>query len=285
MARNNEQRTGAAVPPADAPATEPVQPAAGTSPAATLSYVVPTEFVELPSRGRHYDENHPLHRQEVVEIRHMTAKDEDILTSASLLKKGIAIDRLIKSIMVDKTIDPDSLLVGDRNAIIIAARSSAYGHLYETKVECPSCGNKQKHEFDLSEAHIHEPVLSDSVEVLDNGNYLVETPHSKIKVELRLLTGHDENVIFKLMNKNKEGEAILSTQMKLYIASVNEHSHDKVIEHFINNVPAAEARFVRNIYKDLAPTIEIKGDFECDSCNHEQELEVPFNTDFFWPDR
>ena len=128
-------------------------------------------------------------------------------------------------------------------------------------------------------------MLGEDIKELDNGNYAVSTPYSKIEVEMRLLTGRDEAVIFKLMNKNKEGDAILSTQMKLYIVSVNGHKQDNVIEHFINNVPAAEARYVRNAYKDLAPTIEIKGDFECESCNHEQELEVPFNTDFFWPDR
>ena len=274
MRRNNEDRTKSRR-----------QQQQSVDPAALLDFVTPKEFVELPSKGIGYPSGHPLHNQETVEIRFMTAKDEDILTSRSLLKKGIALDRLINNLLVDKTLKARDIIVGDRNAIIIAARSSAYGHIYETKVECPNCGVRQKHEFDLSKADIHEPILDKETEVFDNGNYAVITPYSKIKVEMRLLTGHDEAIILKLMKRNKDDDNLLTSQMKLYIVAVNEHKDMAVINHFINNIPAAEARFIRNIYKDLAPTIDIKGDFECDSCNFEQELEVPFNTDFFWPDR
>ena len=111
----NKQRTAAAT---DAvAATAPTTPAAPAS----LSYVTPTEFVELPSRGKFYSTDHPLHGKEVIEMRYMTAKDEDILTSPALLKNGIAINRLIENLIVDKNIVIDSLLVGDKNAIILAA--------------------------------------------------------------------------------------------------------------------------------------------------------------------
>ena len=274
MKRNNENRTKSRR-----------QQQQSVDPASLLDFVTPTEFVELPSKGIGYPSGHPLHNQETVEIRFMTAKDEDILTSRSLLKKGVALDRLIDSVLVDKTLKSKDIIVGDRNAIIIAARASAYGYLYETNVECPSCGNKQKHKFDLSQAVIHEPQLSDNIEELENGNYLIETPYSKMKVEMRLLTGRDEAVMFKLLNKGKDDEAMLTSQMKLYVVSVNEYKQPEVINHFVRNVPAAEARFIRKIYKNVSPTIEITGNFECNSCEFEQELEVPFNTDFFWPDR
>ena len=82
-------------------ATSPA-PAQAVQPAPTqttgLSYVTPTEFVELPSRGQFYSSEHPLHNQETVELRFMTAKDEDILTSQSLLKNGLAIDRLVSKL-------------------------------------------------------------------------------------------------------------------------------------------------------------------------------------------
>ena len=274
MRRNNENRTKSRR-----------QQQQSVDPAALLDFVTPTEFVELPSKGIGYPSGHPLCDKETIEIRFMTAKDEDILTSRSLLKKGVALDRLIDNLLIDKTLRAKDIIVGDRNAIIIAARASAYGHIYETKVACPSCEHNQKHEFDLSEANIHEPILNDDIEELENGNYMVTTPFSKMKVELRLMTGHDEAVILKLMNKNKNDDNMLTSQMKLYIVSVNDHKQPEVISHFVNNVPAAEARYVRNIYQDIAPTIEIKGDFECESCGYEQELEVPFNADFFWPDR
>ena len=110
-----------------------------TSPTDTLSFVVPTEFVDLPSAGRFYPPSHPLHNKEHVEIKYMTAKEEDILTSQSLLEKGLALDRLISNLLVNKKINVDSLLVGDKSAILIAARSSGYGADYETDVGCPSC--------------------------------------------------------------------------------------------------------------------------------------------------
>jgi hypothetical protein len=113
----NKQRTAAAT---DAvAATAPTTPAAPAS----LSYVTPTEFVELPSRGKFYSTDHPLHNKEVIEMRYMTAKDEDILTSPALLKSGIAINRLIENLVVDKNIVIDSLLVGDKNAIILCSKS------------------------------------------------------------------------------------------------------------------------------------------------------------------
>ncbi len=133
----NKQRTAAAT---DAvAATAPTTPAAPAS----LSYVTPTEFVELPSRGKFYSTDHPLHNKEVIEMRYMTAKDEDILTSPALLKNGVAIDRLIENLIVDKNVTANSLLLGDKNAVILAARISGYGEQYEVNVTCPACSRRQ----------------------------------------------------------------------------------------------------------------------------------------------
>ena len=275
MRRNNEDRTK----------TRRAQ-AEAVDPAAVLDFVTPTEFVELPSKGIGYPSGHPLYNKETVEIRFMTAKDEDILTSRSLLKKGIALDRLIDNLLVDKTFGAKDILVGDRNAIIIAARSSAYGHLYETKVQCPACQTTNKVTFDLSNPYIFEGDLTEfDVEETEQGTYIATTPKSGIKVELRLLTGHDESKILKLMNANKKQEEIVSSQMKMYIKSVNGHPEAAYVNYFVENVPALEARWLRKCYENLAPNIKVSENFECSNCGHEQEMEVPFNTDFFWPDQ
>ena len=147
MSRNNEERFGAH---GDA-GSDPV--AAMPNP---LDFVSPTEHVELPSRGRGYPQGHPLHNQETIEIKYMTAKEEDILSSRSLLKKGLAIERLIESVICDKNITARELLVGDRNAILIAARRSAYGNIYNTKVTCPNCTQVTPYDFDLNEATVYE---------------------------------------------------------------------------------------------------------------------------------
>jgi predicted RNA-binding Zn-ribbon protein involved in translation (DUF1610 family) len=213
----------------------------------------------------------------------MTAKDEDILSNRSLLKKGVALDKLIDNVLVNKEVRAKDILVGDRNAIIIAARSSAYGHLYKTKAQCPSCGTTKKMTFDLSNCETLEPTFEDA-EQLENGNYLYTTEHSKIDVEMRLLTGQDETVLFKVMN-NKNNDAFVTSQMKLYIVSVNGHTDQIVINHFVDNVPAIESRALRKVFASLSANIKVSEHFECDSCGFEQEMEVPFNTDFFWPDR
>ena len=131
----NKQRIGASQPDTSSPPPSVMQEGGSG-----FSFVVPTEFVELPTGGRFYGEGHPLHGQDSIEIKQMTAKEEDMLTSRTLLKKGVALDRVIQSLIVDKRIDPDSLLVGDRNAIIVAMRVSGYGGEYNTTVACPACG-------------------------------------------------------------------------------------------------------------------------------------------------
>ena len=134
MSRNSD-RLGAQSVQSSAPPPQITQ----NNDANPFSFVVPTEFVELPSKGKYYPEHHPLHNQETIELKHMTAKEEDILTSRALLKKGVALDRLLDSIIIDKRIKGENLFVGDRNAILLAARISGYGSDYSTKITCPSC--------------------------------------------------------------------------------------------------------------------------------------------------
>ena len=140
--RDNSKRVGAAA------QTAPEQ-------TQTLDFSTPTELVDLPSKGRFYPEGHPLHGQETVEIKFTTAKDEDILTSPSLLKKGIAIDRLIQNVILNKDINVSTLLSGDKSAIMIASRINGFGAEYKTKVTCPSCEEQSEATFDLDALAIH----------------------------------------------------------------------------------------------------------------------------------
>jgi hypothetical protein len=283
MARRNQERTGPRTKGSDeipADLKQMMNP---------MEFVAPTDIVDLPSRGTPYPEGHPLHGKDCIEIRYMTARDEDILTSRTLLKKGLALDRLISNLLVDKSIDAKGMLVGDRNAIIINARSSAYGHIYETKVTCPNCNASQDHSFDLTDPKVyHGDEWGDlGITETDRGTFKVTLPLSNIEVELKLLLGSDEAVILQNMTKKKTAgqESVVTGQMRSYIVSVNEYEDPKVINYFIKNVIAQEARILRNVMKAVTPDLRIADDFECASCSHEQELEVPFGADFFWPDR
>ena len=251
-----------------------------------MDFVTPTEIVDLPSMGS-YPEGHPLCGKETIEIKHMTAKDEDILTNRSMLKKGIAIDRLLQNILKDKSIDARTLYVGDRNAILIHARASAYGQDYKTKIQCPNCGETSKFKFDLAD---HEVYHGDSwgdfdIEKTERGTFKVTLPLSKIVAEIRPLTGHDELLLVKEQKGNKTLENLITKQMKMFTESFNGYDDPSVISHVANNMVAGDSRYLRDCFKVISPDVKMEAEFECRHCGHEEVILVPFGADFFWPER
>jgi hypothetical protein len=268
--------------------TNPPQPAMQAD-SGGFSFVVPTEFVELPSGGRFYPEGHPLHGQESIEIRQMTAKEEDILTSRTLLKKGVALDRVIENLIVNKRIDPYSLLVGDRNAIIVATRVSGYGNMYETKVTCPSCDTNQEYNFNLNDAHIYCGENIATLEVVDNNNgtFNVELPKTGVTVTFKLLCGKDEKRLLAGIenDRKRKNERHVTRQLVNIVVAVNGDNSPDAINYLIENIPSMDSRHIRLSYRLAAPTLDLTQSFECSECGHEQDMEVPLTADFFWPDR
>ncbi len=281
----NKQRTAAAKD-ATAATTAPVAPAAP----ATLSYVTPTEFVELPSRGKFYPSDHPLHNKEVIEMRFMTAKDEDILTSPALLRNGLAIDRLIENLIVDSNVSVNDLLLGDKNAVILAARISGYGEQYNVNVTCPNCEASIEHEFDLSEIpHQHGTIPEDdneNVYLTPEGTFVAKLPKSQFSVEFKLLTGQDEDYLEKVALKTKKlklPEASATNLLKRLVVSVNDVTVTSEINNFIDNMPAQDARFLRACVTTVTPNVDMTQEVECSSCGTTSEMAVPFTSEFFWP--
>jgi len=260
--------------------------------ASGLQFVTPTEIVDLPSKGVFYPEGHPLYNKDTIEIRYMTAKDEDTLTNVSLLKKGVALEKVLQDIVVDKTINMDTLLVGDKNAVIVAARKSAYGADYQTKVTCPSCGKVQGYEFDLNNCNVKEASLEEDLEAegirrTEDNTFVIQLPVFKVPVELRLLTSKDENFIASKVREaqlaKKEMDSILSLQLRLMIKSINGLSDPKILNEVVSTLPAKDSKAIRQAYVKIAPNMDLSHDFECRSCSYETRLEVPFTSDFFWP--
>tara|TARA_A100001515_G_scaffold130468_2_gene117716 strand:+ start:294 stop:1127 length:834 start_codon:yes stop_codon:yes gene_type:complete len=251
-----------------------------------FSFVVPTEFIELPSQGKFYPEGHPLHGEDSIEIRQMTAKEEDMLTSRTLLKKGVALDRVISSLIVNKSIDPDSLLVGDRNAIIIATRVSGYGNMYETKVSCPNCGTKQDYSFDLNQANIYDGADAKDlgVKTNDDGTFNITLPRTGVDVQFRLLNGRDEKSFLSGMQSDKKtkDERNITRQLAAIVVSLNGDTSMQAKQYFIDNVPSIDSRHLRLAYRLSAPNVDLTQHFQCIECSHEQEMEVPLSADFFW---
>jgi hypothetical protein len=277
------ERMGA-VPQPEAPTTET------TNVQNPLHFVAPTEFVDLPSKGLGYATDHPMNGRDTIEIRFMTAKDEDILTSKTLLKKGIAIERFLDNVIVDKNVKASSLLVGDRNALIIASRISGYGSDYVTKITCPSCGDTSDFSFDLTKKQIRESQIDESLGLTQTpeGNFSAMMPLSKFRVDFRLLNGKDEIYLTQLATnkiKGKLPETGLTDQYKRMIVAVEGHQNQQTINNFVDNMPTRDSRFLRTCYNLANPDVKIMDDFSCNACDFEQELEVPFGADFLWPNR
>lgn len=252
----------------------------------SLNFVTPTEIVELPSKGKFYQPGHPLHGQEQIEIKFMTAKEEDILTNKSLLRKGVAIDKMLQSLLINPALKVDDLLVGDKNSILLASRISAYGSNYSVQVTCPSCEQKQKQEFELSEImskEIEEIQIPESVTQTNNGTFLFTLPKLKVVVEFRLMTSADESKIAKQVINKKEVDNVSTGQLKTCIVSVNGMYDPQSIKQISDNMVASDARALRSVIKQLTPELDMTQNFSCENCGHEEELEVPLTAEFFWP--
>ena len=220
----------------------------------------------------------------------MTAKEEDMLTSRALLRKGIALDRVMASLVMDKRIDPTHLFVGDRNAILIAARISGYGNEYATKVTCPQCAVSQQYSFDLHNTNIVESTdLSEDKAINnENGTFTLTLPKTKVEVTFRLLTGVDEKALLRQVEnarKNKESENAITRQLKQIIVAVNGSTEAEHINYVVNNIPSSDSRYLRNIFAEATPNVDLTQHYECGNCGYEQDMEVPLTADFFWPDR
>ena len=224
----------------------------------------------------------------------MTAKEEDILNSDVLLQKGIAIDRMLQNILVDKSVAIEDLLIGDKNALIVSARISGYGSDYPVSINCPSCIAKNELEVDLEQSKILSGAVKDNLKnledvgVSENNFPLLTLPRSNVKVEIKFLTSKDESDIEKaekMTKKNKLPPSQLTNILKKMIYSVNGNPDRAVVNNFVSNMPAMDSKYIRGIYRIINPTLKLEHEFSCNSCSHDGTVEVPITPAFFWPDR
>ena len=271
------------------PEDEGTSAVAASAAGSQFNWALPTEFVELPSKGKFYPPGHALHNETTVEIKYMTAKEEDILTDRALLKKGIAIDRVLENLIVDQKIKLDDLLIGDKNAILVKARTTGYGSDYKTRVVCPNCLETSEHSFDLEElGHVdfEDSLEQEEIELTENNTLRVTLPMSKVMLECRMLNSKDESSISKkaLRNDRKnEASTTLTTQLGLLIVSVNGDTDKLTKARFIAAMPARDSRYLRTIMEKVTPNVDMRQEFDCEACGTTSVLEVPLNADFFWP--
>jgi len=244
-------------------------------------YNFPIETIDLPSGGKFYPEGSPL-RSGKVDVKYMTAKEEDILTSTNLIQKGVVIDKLMESLIVTKGVKPEDLLIGDLNAVMIAARILAYGKDYPIQLACNECVSKIEHVVDLSLLDMTTSTV-DSTE----GEYTLDLP-TGVNITFKLLTRGDEKTIqaeidgLKKFNNSVESDS--TTRLKYMITSVNGNRDRKVVREFVDAMIIRDVRAFREYYKKVSPDVNFDLNIECSNCNNIIKARMPFGANFFWPD-
>jgi len=239
----------------------------------------PSEVIDLPSQGKLYPEDSPL-RSGKIEIKYMTAKEEDILTSQNLLKKGIAIDRVLDSLIITKGIKSDDLLIGDKNAIMIAARILAYGPEYTVELTDPNTDEKFNHTFNLTDCPFKK--LPEDVDLSLN-EFDIELPISKVKIKFKLLTGRDETLVASEIKKSQKFgvSSEITTRLRFSIIEVDGKTESAIINNFVNNMLSRDSLFLRQEMVRIMPDIDLKQEVEIGG--DVVEADIPLTTEFFWP--
>ena len=244
----------------------------------------PSELITIHSKGLLYAEDSPLKKGEV-EMKYMTAREEDILTNVNYIKNGTVLDKLVQSLMVDK-FNYDDLLIGDKNAVLIAARILGYGAEYEINKAHPQTGQKEKVSIDLTS--LNDKELDNSLVNEGKNEFEFQLPASKRTITFKLLTHGDEKKITQelegLKRLNREGFEG-TTRLKYTIIAVDGNFDTKIVRDFIDkSLLARDARALRLHIKEISPDTELKVDLTYSDGYIEYNVPFPLGVDFFWPD-
>jgi len=258
-------------------------------------YKFPTEIIELPSNGLVYPKDNPLSSGKI-ELKYMTAKEEDILTTQSYIKDGSVLDRLFQSLIVSNgdglPIKYVDLVVGDKNAIMVASRILGYGKEYNVEVTDPFSGEKQKETIDLTQFENKEYDGSKQTELHKN-EFEFELPQSKRIITFQLLTESKERKVkHELESAKKQSKKMgdvtskeLTTRLKNMIVSVEGESDRNVINRFVDNeLFAQDSKALRSYIKQVGPDIDLTWEFISDETGERKEMSMPMGTNFFWPE-
>jgi hypothetical protein len=236
---------------------------------------IPTEIVDLPSQGLIYPESSPLSNGKI-EMKYMTAREEDILTNSNYIQKGTVLDELVKSLIVSK-VNYDDLIIGDKNAILVASRILGYGKDYKFT------WGGEEYEIDLTT--VDNNPLDTKLFKKGINEFDFTLPSTNTPITFKLLTGNDEKKIsaelegLKKINKNSSAE--LSTRLKYIITSVNGDRESKSIREFVDNyLLARDSRALREYIKEVQPDVDLT--FFPNGSN--EKVSIPIGLSFFWPD-
>lgn len=248
-------------------------------------YDFPTEIIELPSRGLLYPEGHPL-AEGKIEIKYMTAREEDILSTQSYIKQGVVLDKLCEAVIVTKGVKFDDLLVGDKNALLLAARAYGYGPEYETKVTT-SAGNEVPITIDLSS--VPHKVFDETLITPHVNEFEYKLPKAGNVIKFKILTVGDQKQIdasLKGLRKAQDiyGTQNLTTRFRYMILSVDGSTDKLTINKFIHNMLAVDSRAFREYINKISPDVDLEVEGEDPETGEPFRNNFEIGVDLFYPD-
>lgn len=255
-----------------------------------FGFDIPIESIPLPSNGIVYPQNSVLHGLDSIEIRAMTAKEEDILTSKALIKKGTLISQLLNNCIVTRGVNSDMLLSGDRNALMVALRITGYGSDYGVTVACPHCGEKSDQTFSLGNLGIKRLAI-EPVE-LGRNEFEFLLPKLNKKIRFKFMTGRDELDMHEMQERMKKtggiGNNLVTQRLKYAITAVESSAgyitEKTKIDMFVQSMPAMDSMSLRKYIEDNEPGLDMTVEMSCPHCDTESNLRLPIGPSFFWPD-
>lgn len=246
-------------------------------------YVPPVSSVVLPSRGIVYPPESPLYLCEAVDIKPVTANEEDILSSTTLIKKGIVMTALMRACITNRRVDPEKMLVGDRNAILTAIRVSAYGPTYSCTMVCPACAETVEYAFDLSHLKL-DPIGAEPVSGPGSNDFTFLLPESQKVAHFKLLNAEEVNLLEKdIEGMRKKGQEKGVTLRLQHQVTAVDGVDPKQLRSFLASMRARDSRALRSYMDEISPGVDMKQEFECSACAHKEEVEIPVGLGFFWP--
>jgi hypothetical protein len=253
------------------------------APTAPKSYPFPTEVISLPSKGLCYPESNPLSKGEIT-VKLMTAKEEDILTSPALIRKGIQLDKLLESIVVESGVNINDLLIGDKNAILISSRILAFGPMYEAKITDPFEGDEVEVSIDLSQIQVKEV---DDTKLNRRNEYDFFLPISKTPIKFKLLSHGDEMAINKdieASQKTLKTSNEITTRYRRIITEVDGNRDFGHISNFVTNrLLAGDSKALRKHMSEMSPDLDLKFEYTSPVTGETEALRIPFGVNFFYP--
>ena len=252
-----------------------------------FGWEIPVEIVPIPSQGKVYSPESVLYKKEKIKVKAMTAQEEDILSSNAYLKEGTAFNHLIKSCVLEPGFNPNELLLGDRNALMIVIRITGYGAKYNLSLKCRNCYKKNNIDIQLTDIPIKRLKIQP---VLDGQNlFEYELPISKKKVKFRFITVADEIESIKKRealerNNIKKPDSDITDILSNSIVEIEGIRDKTKINHFVRNMPAYDSKSFRKYLREEEPGMDMNSTHICEYCDHKNDFSIPINFNFFWPD-